>query len=99
MGFKAKARKHRKDAGEDEKKQKASAKVGELPCGVKVCDNFADKSFGGRFRGRRHRHVGLRRLRNPKRQGSSLQVLLPKVEERKQERRHVLMRSSLSLSQ
>ena len=48
MGFKAKARKHRKDAGEDEKKQKASTKVGELPCGVKGCDNFADKRLGGR---------------------------------------------------
>ena len=48
MGFKAKARKHRKDAGEGEKKQKASTKVGELPCGVKGCDNFADKRLGGR---------------------------------------------------
>ena len=48
MGFKAKARKHRKDAGEDEKKQKASTKVGELPCGGKGCDNFADKRRGGR---------------------------------------------------
>ena len=48
MGFKAKARKHKKDAGEDQKKTKSSAKEGELPCGVRECDNFADKSMGGR---------------------------------------------------
>ena len=48
MGFKAKARKHRKDAGETDVKTAAAKKVGELPCGVKNCNNFADKSFGGR---------------------------------------------------
>ena len=48
MGFKAKARKHRKDAGEDDVKTTSTKKVGELPCGVKNCNNFADKSLGGR---------------------------------------------------
>ena len=48
MGFKAKARKHRKDDDRDEKKQKKATKEGEVPCGVRDCDNFADKSMGGR---------------------------------------------------
>ena len=48
MGFKAKARKHRKDTGEEQNKTKSSEKEGELSCGVKGCDNFADKSHGGR---------------------------------------------------
>ena len=49
MGFKAKARKYRQDNGEDtEKKTTSTAKTGELPCGVKGCDKFADKSMGGR---------------------------------------------------
>ena len=48
MGFKAKARKHKKDAGDDPKKATSSKKEGELPCGVRDCDNFADKSMGGR---------------------------------------------------
>ncbi len=48
MGFKARARKHRKDAGEDGAKTTAAEKGGELPCAVKGCNNFADKSLGGR---------------------------------------------------
>ena len=48
MGFKAKARKHRKDASEDDKKPSKVTKEGELPCGIRDCDNFADKSMGGR---------------------------------------------------
>ena len=49
MGFKAKARKHRKEeGGDDAKKSVKKAKEGELPCGVRDCDNFADKSMGGR---------------------------------------------------
>jgi hypothetical protein len=48
MGFKAKARKHRKDAGEEETTKTKTVKEGELPCGVRDCDNFADKSMGGR---------------------------------------------------
>ena len=49
MGFKAKARKHKADAGENvDKKAKKSTKEGEVPCGINSCDNFADKSFGGR---------------------------------------------------
>ena len=32
MGFKAKARKHRKDAGEETTKQKTAKKEGEVPC-------------------------------------------------------------------
>ena len=49
MGFKAKARKHKSESGEETgTEKKSSAKVGEIPCGVKSCDGFADKSFGGR---------------------------------------------------
>ena len=48
MGVKAKARKHRKDAGEEDTKAKTTKKGGEIPCGVKGCENFADKSHGGR---------------------------------------------------
>lgn len=48
MGFKAKARKHRKDNGDDEKKTTVSKNEGELPCGVRDCENFADKAMGGR---------------------------------------------------
>jgi hypothetical protein len=48
MGFKAKARKHRKDAGEDVTKQKSTKATGEMPCGVRDCENFADKAVGGR---------------------------------------------------
>ncbi len=49
MGFKAKARKHRSDNGEDEKNTKTSSKTeGELPCGIRDCEKFADKSMGGR---------------------------------------------------
>jgi len=47
MGFKAKARKHRKD-DEGEKKSASQKKSGEMPCGVKGCDTFADKKLGGR---------------------------------------------------
>ena len=48
MGFKAKARKHRKDnpSEKDLKKQKSSN--GQLPCGINSCGKFADKSLGGR---------------------------------------------------
>lgn len=49
MGFKAKARKHKADAGENvDKKPKKSKKEGEISCGINSCDNYADKSFGGR---------------------------------------------------
>ena len=48
MGFKAKARKHRKDAGEEETTKAKVVKEGELPCGVRDCENYADKSMGGR---------------------------------------------------
>ena len=48
MGFKSKARKHRKDAGKDTEKKSSSPKEGEIPCCVNSCDGFADKSFGGR---------------------------------------------------
>ena len=49
MGFKAKARKHKANAGEtNETTTKKSKKVGEIPCAVNGCDGFADKSFGGR---------------------------------------------------
>ncbi|MGB0611590.1 MAG: hypothetical protein ACPG79_01675 [Poseidonia sp.] len=49
MGFKAKARKHRSDNGDDEKNTTTSSKKeGELPCGIRDCEKFADKSMGGR---------------------------------------------------
>ncbi|HJL97555.1 MAG TPA: hypothetical protein QF401_05320 [Candidatus Poseidoniaceae archaeon] len=49
MGFKAKARKHKADSGNDSDTEKKSiAKEGEISCGVKNCDGYADKSFGGR---------------------------------------------------
>lgn len=49
MGFKAKARKHRGDNGDDEKNTTTSSKKeGELPCGIRDCEKFADKSMGGR---------------------------------------------------
>ncbi|MBQ71101.1 MAG: hypothetical protein CMA65_06420 [Euryarchaeota archaeon] len=49
MGFKSKARKYRSDSGDDANATKKSAtKEGELPCGIKGCSKFADKSMGGR---------------------------------------------------
>ena len=49
MGFKAKARKHRSDAGEDtEKKDAKKSKEGEIPCGIRDCSKYADKNMGGR---------------------------------------------------
>ena len=49
MGFKAKARKHKPDSENDsDSTKKSSTKEGEIPCGVKTCDGYADKSFGGR---------------------------------------------------
>lgn len=49
MGFKAKARKHKGNSDNDsDDKKNSSAKEGEIPCGIKSCDGFADKSFGGR---------------------------------------------------
>jgi hypothetical protein len=48
MGFKARARKHRSDDGDETSKTSSKQADGELPCGVKGCENFADKSLGGR---------------------------------------------------
>ena len=48
MGFKAKARKHRKEDGSEKKDKKDKSKQGELSCGVNECEKFADKSLGGR---------------------------------------------------
>ena len=49
MGFKAKARKHKPDSENDsDLTKKSSAKEGDIACGVKTCDGYADKSFGGR---------------------------------------------------
>ena len=48
MGFKARARKHRSDDGGEPSKTSSKQAGGELPCGVKGCENFADKSLGGR---------------------------------------------------
>jgi hypothetical protein len=47
MGFKAKARKHRSDAGEDDSEKKATKFDGEQPCGISGCENLAHKSVGG----------------------------------------------------
>ena len=48
MGFKANARKHQKKSGADKKKATSTKKEGVISCGIKSCDGFADKSFGGR---------------------------------------------------
>ena len=48
MGFKAKARKHRQSRGEDKDKKKRPVKEGTTKCGIKECDNWSDKSMGGR---------------------------------------------------
>lgn len=48
MGFKAKARKHRQDSGEEDTTPPEKNNEGEIPCGVKDCEGFADKSHGGR---------------------------------------------------
>ena len=49
MGFKAKARKHKGNSDDSsEGKKKPSVIVGDIPCGIKSCDGFADKSLGGR---------------------------------------------------
>ena len=46
MGFKARARAHRKD--DDEKKKEAGPKEGLEPCGVNGCEGWSDASMGGR---------------------------------------------------
>jgi hypothetical protein len=48
MGFKSKARKHRGEADEEATKSTTNDNHGELPCGVRDCEHFADKSVGGR---------------------------------------------------
>lgn len=48
MGFKAKARKHRKDSDTDKSEAKKKSNTGELPCAIKSCEKYADKSLGGR---------------------------------------------------
>ncbi len=50
MGFKAKARKARQASGKDEGRKRRSRELpdGEKPCAVKGCENWADKSHGGR---------------------------------------------------
>lgn len=49
MGFKSKARKHREERGETNADRKSSKKKeGELPCAIKSCEGWADKSLGGR---------------------------------------------------
>ena len=48
MGFKAKARKHRKDDDPDKTVSKKKANQGELICAIKDCAKYADKKLGGR---------------------------------------------------
>ena len=50
MGFKSKARRARKDAGEDTGRKRRSKDLdeGEKSCAIKGCKNWADKSHGGR---------------------------------------------------
>lgn len=50
MGFKKKARKARKASGEDvdRKSRRKEKPDGEKPCAIKNCENWADKSHGGR---------------------------------------------------
>ena len=48
MGFKAKARKHNPNGDKKDDSKGKKSKQGEQPCGIKDCENFSDKSFGGR---------------------------------------------------
>ena len=49
MGFKSKARKHREARGESSAdRKKGKKKEGQLPCAIKSCQEWADKSLGGR---------------------------------------------------
>ena len=50
MGFKSKARKARGDSGKDSERKRRSKDLedGEKPCAIKGCENWADKSHGGR---------------------------------------------------
>jgi len=48
MGFKAKARKHRKDDPSVNASSKKKSNQGELACAISGCEKFADNSLGGR---------------------------------------------------
>ena len=48
MGFKARERKHKEARGESTDKKKRGDKSGELSCGIKSCQGWADKRLGGR---------------------------------------------------
>lgn len=48
MGFKAKAKKYKKESGEEEKKTSSKSSEGTEPCCINGCDNWSDKSMGGR---------------------------------------------------
>ena len=50
MGFKKKARRARQASGEDtdRKSRRKEKPEGEKPCAIKGCENWADKSHGGR---------------------------------------------------
>ena len=48
MGFKAKARKHRKDNPNTDVDRRKKSNKGDLACAINNCDKFADKSLGGR---------------------------------------------------
>lgn len=53
MGFKARARKAKKDKKDNDKDvEKEASPENEVPCGIKSCKNFADKHLGGRSLGR-----------------------------------------------
>jgi hypothetical protein len=50
MGFKSKARKAKRAAGQDTERKGARKELpdGEKQCAIKDCENWADKSHGGR---------------------------------------------------
>ena len=48
MGFKARARKSKSKDENGKKDEKSNKPENEVPCGIKSCDNFADKHLGGR---------------------------------------------------
>ena len=52
MGFKARARKSKSKENSEIESKKTTVKENEVPCGIKSCDNFADKHLGGRSIGR-----------------------------------------------
>jgi len=52
MGFKSRARKFKSNNNNDVKEDTNMEPENEVKCGIKSCNNFADKHLGGRSLGR-----------------------------------------------